>query len=159
MWSTSKPGLLNPTAACTPTTKITPTTRITRAGENENGTGSREAREGKSASAQSGRAVLTGSNWGVRCAPVWRQFGLCQCERQLFPTCIGLSGLVMHVSVCDFSTCSQYGPDMPYQPESSSLNGYMVFGVCPMPWLLFYYLFIYLYFFGWPIIGGVSKKT
>jgi len=31
MSSSSKPGLLNPTAACTPTTKITPTTTITRA--------------------------------------------------------------------------------------------------------------------------------
>jgi hypothetical protein len=130
-----------------------------KSSENENGTESREAREGKSASAQSGRAVFTGSNWGVRCAPVWRQFGLCQCERQLFPTCIGLWGL--------WGTCQSVisprvvntDPDMLCQPESSSVNGYMVFGVCPMPWLLFIYLFIYLYFFGWPIIGGVWKKT
>jgi hypothetical protein len=87
---------------------------------------------------------LTGSNWryGVRrcdgnsdsvsvnanCLPHALGFGdvWCTCQSVIYPRVINTD------------------PDMLWHLESSYVNGYMAFGVCPMPWLLFYYLFIYL---------------
>lgn len=64
----TKPGLLNPTAACTPTTKITPTTTITRAArtrtEQKAGKQGKASQQALSLGGQFLRAAIGG--YGVR---------------------------------------------------------------------------------------------
>lgn len=87
----------------------------------------------ESGRAESGRAVLTGSNWG---------YGVRRCDGNSDSVSVNANCFPHALRFRD-CTCTCHSlidprvgntdPDMPCQPESSSLNGYMVFGVCLMP--------------------------
>jgi hypothetical protein len=160
MSSSSKPGLLNPTAACTPTTKITPTTTITRAARTRTEQEAGKQGKGKSARAQSGRAVLTGSNWGYGVRRCHDNSDSVSVNANRFPHALGFRDCRCTCHPVIDPRVGYTDPDMLCQPESSSVNGYMVFGVCPMPWLLFYYYyyFFFIFFLGDQLLEEFPRK-
>ncbi len=162
MSSSSKPVLLNATAACTPTTKITSTTTITRAARTRTRTGSRKAREAQVSKSrvwggQFWRAAIGGTvcagMMAIRILSVWTPI-VSHMHWALGTVDARVSVWLIHV----------YSIGSGYALASGKQLRWRLYGLWSLSYaliaflLLFYYYYYYLFIFGWPIIGGVPRK-